>query len=236
MHLYLRWEDALVLSCSRLNRLCDMSSTVKGRNMIVTDSWLFILIVFVFVSTATAAAAAVVLVFKTPTSMPFLSSKYSDYLRRNSGKTLELWSCRSASRSRILATWRRVLGYLPSNFPSQGILNSSSYLPHSPTIHKRIEKGINEYNSRNDVIGNLHGSCISSKCLHKHYHTEWKIENQEQTVNIKYSHSRFSTLQQVPGGVKIHAGPILVVYLALVSSNNPKNLESAHGGNNECHK
>ena len=120
---------------------------------------------------------------------------------------------------------------------SQSILYSSSYLAYSPAVHQWIQERIDKNSSFSVVKGNLQRPRITDECFYKHRHTEWKIENQQQTINIKYSHSRLFTLEHVHRvGLKTQGCHVLVNYLALVSANDLKNFGSTEGCNKKCEK
>ena len=62
--------------------------------------------------------------------------------------------------------------------------------------------------------------------INNHHYKEGKEENQEQDINIKHCHGRFSTLEYIHCvGLKMPDSLSLDVDLSLVTSNNLKNFQ-----------
>ena len=104
------------------------------------------------------------------------------------------------------------------------------YLPNSPAVHYRIYKGVDENNSRREIISDLYLDCISMEHVCDQRSKERDITYHKQAVNIKYSDSWLSAFENVHCvGLKIAHGLSLSFYLALVSSNHPKYLHGTDG-------
>ena len=106
---------------------------------------------------------------------------------------------------------------------SEYVLNSSSYLSYSPAVHNWVQERVHENQSCNVIKGDPHWYGEFSKWLsNEHRYKNWKIGYQKQTVNIKYSHSRFFTFEHV---YRVALNTLLLLrYLALMPPNNLKYL------------
>ena len=63
------------------------------------------------------------------------------------------------------------------------------YLPNSPAVHYRVYKGVDENNSRREIISDLNLDCISMEHVCDQRSKERDITYHKQAVNIKYSDS-----------------------------------------------
>ena len=105
----------------------------------------------------------------------------------------------------------------------------------SPAKDKWIQEGVKENNSCCKVITNSYCQCVSRKFLHENHRMKWKIKDHEQTININYSNSRFSTFEHVYR-VALTDTLLLLANLALMFTDDLKYLQGAQGCNKKCQK
>lgn len=136
----------------------------------------------------------------------------------------------------MFSTELSISGVLCRSFSPEDIFHSLSYLPDSPAIHKRIYKRVDENGRCRVVIGNPNCSFGSNdKYVYNLHCNIGEIKNQHYTVNVKYCKSRFFALKYVHFvALKTSDRLSLVVYLAMVSSNNLKYLQGADCYDYKC--
>ena len=120
--------------------------------------------------------------------------------------------------------------FRPPPHPLGMFFTAFFYLPNSPAVHNRIYKGVDENNSRWEIISDLFLDCISMEHLCDQSSKERDITYHKQAVDIKYSDSWFPAFEDVHCvGLKMAQSLSLAIYLALVFSNHLKYLHGTDG-------